>query len=140
MTDAVHTELRVRYQETDKMGVVYHANYLVWFEVGRVELLRSLGASYRGLEEDDVHFPVVEVGCRYHRPALFDDHLIVTTRAERLRRAQLRFRYEVTRSDDATLLAEGWTTHVATDREGAPRRLPARLLDRLETATVGESA
>ena len=113
------------------MGVVYHANFLVWFEVGRVEFLRSMGSSYRELEEQGVFFPVLEARCRYHRPARFDDRLEVRTCAERRQRAQLCFHYQVNRTSDAVLLAEGWTTHAATDAEGTPMRLPRAILERL---------
>jgi acyl-CoA thioester hydrolase len=130
--EVVSTDVRVRYQETDRMGVVYHANFLVWFEVGRVEYLRALGASYRQLEEEGVYFPVLEVGCKYHRPARFDDLLQVRTRAERIRWARLRFHYQLVRVVDGTLLAEGWTTHAATDDQGSPRRLPEEVLRRIQ--------
>lgn len=129
--DVVSTEVRVRYQETDRMGVVYHANFLVWFEVGRVEFLRSMGSSYRELEERGVFFPVLEASCRYRQPARFDDRLEIRTRAERYHRARLCFRYQVNRSSDAALLAEGWTIHAATDAEGTPMRLPQSILERL---------
>jgi acyl-CoA thioester hydrolase len=132
--ETVSTEVRVRYQETDRMGVVYHSNFLVWFEVGRVEFLRSLGASYREMEADGVYFPVLEVGCRYHRPARFDDRIEIRTRAERIRWARLRFRYQVARAEDGVLLAEGWTTHAATDEDGSPRRLPREVLEHITPA------
>lgn len=135
--DVVTSEVRVRYKETDRMGVVYHSNYLVWFEVGRVEFLRALGNSYREMEEDGVYFPVLEVSCKYHRPARFDDRIQVRTRAERIRWARLRFHYEVLRVEDGTLLAEGWTMHAATDAGGTPRRLPREVLQRIEPVVEG---
>ncbi len=130
--EVVTSEVRVRYQETDRMGVVYHSNFLVWFEVGRVEFLRALGNSYREMEEGGLHFPVLEVSCKYRRPARFDDRIQVRTRAERIRWARLRFHYEVLRAEDGMLLAEGWTTHAATDADGSPHRLPEELLDRIQ--------
>jgi acyl-CoA thioester hydrolase len=133
-TEVVTSEVRVRYQETDRMGVVYHSNFLVWFEVGRVEFLRAFGTSYRELEDGGVYFPVLEVSCKYHRPARFDDRIQVRTRAERIRWARLRFHYQVLRLEDETLLAEGWTTHAATDAGGSPRRLPQEVLERIEPA------
>ncbi len=136
-TEVVTSEVRVRYQETDRIGVVYHSNFLVWFEVGRVEFLRALGYNYRELEEGGVHVPVLEVSCKYRRPARFDDRIQVRTRAERIRWARLRFHYEVLRAEDGTLLAEGWTTHAATDAEGSPRRLPEELLERIEPVAEG---
>ncbi|MEE8385342.1 MAG: thioesterase family protein [Dehalococcoidia bacterium] len=140
-TEVVTSEVRVRYQETDRMGVVYHANFLVWFEVGRIEFLRALGNSYREMEEEGVYFPVLEVSCKYRQPARFDDRLQVRTRAERIRWARLRFHYEVLRVADGTLLAEGSTTHAATDANGSPSRLPDAVLDRIEpVAEAGEGA
>ena len=136
-TEVVTSEVRVRYQETDRMGVVYHANFLVWFEVGRIEFLRALGNSYREMEEEGVYFPVLEVSCKYRRPARFDDRIQVRTRAERIRWARLRFHYEVLRAEDGTLLAEGSTTHAATDANGSPRRLPDAVLDRIEPVAEG---
>jgi len=133
----VTSEVRVRYKETDRMGVVYHSNYLVWFEVGRVEFLRNLGNSYREMEEGGVYFPVLEVSCKYHRPARFDDRIQVRTRAERIRFARLRFQYEVLRIEDGMLLAEGWTMHAATGADGTPRRLPEEVLTRIEPAGKG---
>jgi acyl-CoA thioester hydrolase len=138
VTGTVSSEIRVRYAETDKMGVAHHASYLAWFEVGRVELLRALGMSYRDLEDSGVFFPVLEVGCRFRRPAYFDDRLQISAGAERPGRARLRFRYRVTRVTDGTLVAEGWTTHASTDAHGRPGRLPAKVLRRLEeSAGIG---
>lgn len=110
------------------MGVVYYANYLTWFEVGRTDLLRQLGDSYRELESrDGVYLPVVEAQCRYLRPARYDDVVEIRTTATRPSRARLRFDYELQRIPDSVVLARGTTLHVATDGRGKPRRLPARL-------------
>src|SRR3954453_7525628 len=102
MTDEWHeTLLRVRYSETDKMGVVYYANYLVWFEIGRTEFCRARGFSYRDMEEDDDAFLVVaESYCRYKAPAYYDDELLIRTHINELRRRSLRFGYEVIRATD----------------------------------------
>jgi len=109
-------QIRVRYAETDKMGVVYHANYLVWFEVGRVELMRSLGFDYKQMEiDDDRHIVVVEAKCRYKAPARYDDVVAIETRILALRGFVLKFGYRLVRVADGTLLAEGETTHVITD-------------------------
>lgn len=110
------------------MGVVYYANYLIWFEVGRTDLLRQLGDSYRELEaRDKIHLPVIEAQCRYLRPARYDDLVEIRTTASRPSRARLRFDYELTRAEDGAVLAEGTTLHVATNAEGRPCKLPPTL-------------
>lgn len=119
------TQVRVRYAETDQMGVVYHANYLVWFEVGRVELLRQLGFDYKTMEaEQDVCVVVVEARVRFKSPARYDDVLTIRTRVTHLRRFVLHFGYEVVRAADATLLATGETIHVITTIKMEKRSLP----------------
>ncbi|HJS72904.1 MAG TPA: thioesterase family protein [Vicinamibacteria bacterium] len=121
-------QIRVRYAETDSMGVVYYGNYLTWFEVGRADLLRQLGQSYRDIEESEgIRLPVVEARCRYHRPARYDDVVSIVTRASRPSRAQVQFDYELSRAEDGVLLASGSTRHVAVGRNGKPCRLPQRL-------------
>jgi acyl-CoA thioester hydrolase len=110
------TRLRVRYAETDKMGVVYHSNHFVWFEVGRVELLRQLGFSYRDMEEQDGRFiAVAEAKCRYRAPVRYDEEVLVRTELLNVRDSVIHFGYELRRVDDGTLLAEGETTHIVTD-------------------------
>jgi len=110
------SRLRVRYAETDQMGVVYHANHFIWFEIGRVELLRQLGFSYRDMEEQDKCFiAVVDARCRYKAPAHYDDEIIVRTHLKGVRESVIHFGYELLRPDDGTLLAEGETTHIVTD-------------------------
>jgi acyl-CoA thioester hydrolase len=127
------SQVRVRYAETDGMGVVYYGNYLTWFEVGRTDLLRQLGESYRDIERNErIHLPVVEAHCRYHRPARYDDRIDIVTRASRPSRALLRFDYELSRAEDGVLLASGSTIHVAVDRDGKPCRLPRRLRELIE--------
>ena len=121
--------IRVRYAETDKMGVVYHANFIVWFEVGRVELLRQLGFRYRDLErEHDCHIAVADVRCRYKAPAYYDDELIVRTHLKNLRGALMQFHYEVVRPADGILLAEGETTHILVNSKFEKTTLPAQFL------------
>ena len=118
--------LRVRYAETDQMGVVYHANYLVWFEVGRVELMRALGLEYRLLEQDfGCMIAVVEAQARYRAPARYDDEIAVRTTLHAMRGAVLKIKYEVVRVGDETLLCEGETMHVVVDRAMKKRQLPA---------------
>lgn len=117
--------LRVRYAETDKMGVVYHANYLIWFEIGRTEYCRARGFSYRDMEESENAFLVVaESYCRYKAPAYYDDVLIVRTHITELRRRSLRFGYEIVREADGVVIAEGETGHVVTDGNGRVRSFP----------------
>src|SRR4029077_1985468 len=124
--------LRVRYAETDKMGVVYHANYLIWFEIGRTEFCRARGFSYRDLEEDENAFLVVaESYCRYKAPAYYDDELIVRTHITELRRRSLRFGYEIVRASDGQVVAEGETGHVITDSNGRVRSFPEGYAQRL---------
>ena len=100
-----HTTVRVRYAETDQMGVVYHSNYIVWFEVGRVEMLRQLGFSYQQMEKNDnVHIAVVDVRCRFKAPARYDDVIAIRTRLIHVRDSLLHFGYELARENDGTLL------------------------------------
>jgi acyl-CoA thioester hydrolase len=119
--------VRVRYAETDQMGVVYHANYLVWFEVGRVELFRALGIEYKRMEaEDDCYIVVAEAHCRYLHPARYDDVLRVRTRIAEARNRMVRFSYELFRDADNYLLATGETTHVICGTNGKPKLLPEK--------------
>jgi acyl-CoA thioester hydrolase len=121
------SRLRVRYAETDKMGVVYYANYLVWFEVGRADLLRSLGWSYREMELAGISLPVIEAHCNYLRPARYDDEIEVKTEGRMLSPVRMEFEYQVVRTEDGTIAAEGKTVHAALDQTGKPCRLPARV-------------
>jgi acyl-CoA thioester hydrolase len=123
--------IRVRYAETDQMGVAYHGCYLAWFEVGRTDLLRGLGSTYRELEGGGVRLPVIECQARYLRPAHYDDLLEVRTRLGQQTGVRLRFDYEVVRSGEAAPLAVGSTTHAAVDPAGRPRRLPDHLRRKL---------
>lgn len=119
--------VRVRYAETDQMGVVYHANYLIWFEVGRVELMRALGVEYKKMEsDDDCHIVVANVQCRYLQPARYDEVLRVRSRIAELRSRSIRFSYELIRDSDGAVLANGETTHVICGSNGRPKVLPAK--------------
>ena len=127
MLDHADTTIRVRYAETDQMGVAYHSNYFVWFEVGRVELCRQLGFEYKQMETDDDSFIVVaEAYCRFKRPARFDDALTIRTRVAGSQRRTIRFSYEVFNQSSGELLATGETNHVICDRLGRPKSLPAK--------------
>jgi acyl-CoA thioester hydrolase len=119
--------LRVRYAETDKMGVVYYANYLVWFEVARTDLLRTLGWSYREMEHTGVSLPVIETHCEYHRPARYDDEIEIRTEGRMLSPVRIEFRYDVFRQENRTLSASGRTVHAAVNADGRPCRLPLRI-------------
>lgn len=123
------TQVRVRYGEVDRMAVVYHANYLVYFEQGRTEYLRSLGGTYRRLEEEGTLLVVVETGVKHHKPAQYDDLLTVRTRLTKLKPIRMRFDYEVLRGD--VLLASGFTVLASTDAEGRPRRVPSTFRERI---------
>ncbi len=119
--------VRVRYAETDKMGVVYYANYFVWFEVARADLLRTLGWSYREMEHAGVSLPVIEAHCEYHRPARYDDELMVRAEGRLLSPIRMEFTYQVMRAADEVLAASGRTVHAALDPSGRPCRLPDRI-------------
>jgi acyl-CoA thioester hydrolase len=119
--------VRVRYAETDKMGVVYYANYLVWFEVARTDWLRETGWTYRAMEQDGLGLPVIEAHCDYKASARYDDELQVMTTARLVSAVRLAFDYEVWRRADALLIASGYTVHACVDRSGRPSRLPARV-------------
>ncbi len=126
MTDTVPQaiNIRVRYAETDKMGVVYHANYFMWFEIGRCELLRAIGRSYREMEAEGIGLPVIEAHCEYKAPAHYDDELQVKTWGKLLSPARMEFNYEIRRPADGMLNAVGTTVHAAVDSTGRPCRLP----------------
>ncbi|HEY2821580.1 MAG TPA: thioesterase family protein [Candidatus Acidoferrum sp.] len=124
------TTLRVRYAETDQMGVVYHSNYLIWFEVGRVEFMRAMGYDYKSMEtEDDCHIVVVEAHCRYEKPARYDQVLKVRTRVAQWRNRVVKFNYEIFLDENSCLLATGYTTHVVCGRDGRPKSLPTKYRD-----------
>jgi acyl-CoA thioester hydrolase len=119
--------VRVRYAETDQMGMVYHANYLIWFEVGRVELMRALGLEYKRMEiEDDCRIVVADAHCRYHHSARYDELLRIRTRIAESRNRLIKFSYEVIRDADGKVLANGETTHVICGRNGRTKMLPKK--------------
>lgn len=123
------SRLRVRYAETDQMGVVYHANHFIWFEIGRVELMRQLGFAYRDMErEHECFIPVVDARCRYKAPARYDDEIIVRTHLKNVRESVIHFGYELVRASDGELLAEGETTHMVIDAKMRAATLPPAFL------------
>ena len=122
-------QVRVRYAETDQMGVVYHSNYIIWFEVGRVEMMRQLGFVYSDMEKnDDIHIAVADVHCRFKSPALYDDLLTVRTRLVNVRGSVLHFGYEIVRSDDGKILAEGESVHISVNSKFERIHLPQKYL------------
>jgi acyl-CoA thioester hydrolase len=141
MSDYSETTIRVRYAETDQMGVVYHGNYFTWFEVGRVELCRQLGFEYKQMEiEDDSFIVVAEAQCRYKRPARFDDVLAVRTRLANSQRRTIRFRYEIVNQASGEVIATGETTHVICDSQGRPKSLPEKYRKYFEAGHTDGSA
>ena len=131
--------VRVRYPETDRMGVAYHAHYLVWFELGRTELMRELGYAYGELEDNEqIFFPVVEAGARYRSPARYDQVLDLTTRLSSVGGSRVRFEYRLVRRGEGSLVATGFTEHATVDADGKPRRLPRELRLRLQSAERAE--
>jgi acyl-CoA thioester hydrolase len=125
-------DIRVRYAETDRMGVVYYSNYFIWFEVGRCELLRAIGRSYRQMEAEGIGLPVIEAHCEYRSPARYDDELQVRTTGRLLSPARVEFEYEICRPCDGTINATGRTIHAAIDTSGRPCRLPDYIRELLE--------
>ena len=109
---------RVRYGETDQMGVAYYANYLTWFEVGRTEFCRELGRPYSFWEKEGIFLPVVEAHCRYKRPAMYDDEILIRTGITSLKKYSLQFQCHIAKKNDGKVIAEGWTRHGIVDREG----------------------
>ncbi len=129
------TKLRVRYAETDQMGVVYHSNYFIWFEVGRVELLRQLGFTYKDMEiRDQCFIAVVDARCRFRAPARYDDEITVRTSLKNVRESLIHFAYKALRESDGTLLAEGETTHIVTGPDMNKRALPEKYLEAFRSA------
>jgi acyl-CoA thioester hydrolase len=139
----ITTEVRVRYAETDQMGIVYYANYLVWFEIGRVELMRSLGLAYSQLEtEHACILPVIEASCRYRSPARYDDEILIETRPSLLRGSVIKFAYRILRKApegrEPAVLAEGETVHVVCDDQLKRKPLPEAYAAALRTAMAEE--
>ena len=123
------SSVRVRYAETDKMGVVYYSNYLIWFEIGRTDWLRETGWTYREMEADGIQLPVIEAHCEYRLGARYDDDVEIRTRAKKLSPVRVQFDYEAIRRADGALLATGHTVHATIDRDGRPVRMPDRVKD-----------
>ena len=130
---------RVRYAETDQMGVVYHSNFIIWMEVGRVELLRALGYTYREMEQDGYHLPVADVKCRYKAPAKYDDMIVVRTRILNLRGFLIHFGYEILRDGEGTLLAEGESVHLVVGPDMQRTSLPEKYMTPF-TKAMGSSS
>ena len=131
MSTTSTTRLRVRYAETDQMGVVYHANYLVWFEVARTDLLRVNGWTYREMEEAGVALPVIEVECRYRKPARYDDEMEIRTEGRVMSPVRMEFHYELRAVGSEDLVATARTAHASVGRDGRPCRLPRQVLQAL---------
>jgi acyl-CoA thioester hydrolase len=127
VTVASRSQIRVRYAETDQMGVAYHGNYLAWFEVGRTDLLRNLGITYKQLETEGLRLPVIGVDARFLRPARYDDVLDIHTRIASCGGARVAFAYSVVLEGEDEPLATGSTSHAAVDPSGRPRRLPQEI-------------
>ena len=121
--------VRVRYAETDKMSVVYHSNYFIWFEIGRTDWLRETGWTYRDMEAAGIQLPVIEAHCEYRQGARYDDDVEIRTRAKKLSPVRVQFDYEAIRRADGVKLAAGHTVHATTDRDGRPVRMPERVRD-----------
>ncbi len=131
--------LRVRYAETDQMGVAYHSNHLVWMEIGRVEYCRSIGIRYRDLEEiGGILLAVVEIRCRYRGPARYDDEVAVRTRVETLGSRGMQFAYDLSIADTGRVVAEGYSKHVFCDRLLKPARLPDQYLRIFQDVFLGQ--
>lgn len=141
MNEFSDTRVRVRYAETDKMGVVYYGNYYIYFEVGRVEFMRQLGFAYKDMELlDDSFIVVAESSCRYLRPARYDDPLRIRTRIAELRRRTIRFSYELFHDETEELLASGETLHVICDAKGRPKALPEKYRRRLKSCVLEKAS
>ena len=130
--------IRVRYGDTDQMGFAYYAHYLRWFEIGRAEMMRALGTTYRSLEESGIQLPVLEARCRYLKPARYDDEVAIETGVRTFGRASIEFGYRVTRAEGGELLAFGHTEHCFLDPAGRPTRPPRGFAAFLERAPRAE--
>jgi acyl-CoA thioester hydrolase len=132
------TRFRARYAETDKMGVIYYANYLVWMEMGRTDYCKSVGFDYRDMEQDGANMAVDEATCRYITPARYDDAILVRTQVERLNRRLITFTYVILNEQTGTVLAEGRTVHIAMGMDGKSMFIPRRYLDLMKAVRVVE--
>ena len=134
------TKVRVRYAETDQMGVVYHSNFFIWFEVGRVELLRQLGFTYKEMDlQEGCFIAVVDASCLYKAPARYDEEITIRTHLKNVREALIHFAYEAVRDSDGTLLAEGETTHIVTDAHLNKRPLTQKYFEAFRRAAKGST-
>lgn len=115
--------IRVRYAETDQMGIVYHTNYIIWFEIGRTEWFRQISQDYKAIEKQNIILPVIEVNCKYKKPALYDDEIIVRTYLKEIKGVRLVFHYKILRMKEEELLAEGETMHAFVDQNKKPIKL-----------------
>jgi len=129
------TRFRARYSETDKMGVIYYANYLVWMEMGRTDYCKSVGFDYRDMERDGANMAVAEASCRYIIPARYDDEIRVATQVERLNRRLITFTYVISNEQTGIVLAEGRTVHIAMGNDGKSRSIPQRYMELMKAAT-----
>ena len=135
LTRWITTEIRVRYAETDQMGVAYYSNFLVWFEVGRSKVCREQGFSYAEMEANaQAYLAVAEVHCRYHTPARYDEVLQIRTTIESLRKRVVNFRYEIIKKNSSVLVATGSTTHIVLDRNGRPKTIPEKYASLLRSS------
>ncbi len=123
--------VRVRYQETDQMGIVYYSNYFVYFEMGRIEFLRSFGISYAEIEKENVFLAVAEAHCKYRAPAMFDDLLVIKTCLSKMKLARIEFRYEIRRVNEENLIAEGSTLLACLGINKKPMAIPEKIRDAL---------
>ena len=130
------TQITVRYAETDMMGIVYHGNYLPWFEVGRTTLLKECGLPYKEIEALGYHLPVIELGVKFNRPALYDDTVTIITRLKEQPTLRVHLEYEVRRGEE--LLVTGFTTHAFINKSGVPVRPPANLVERMKELFGGK--
>src|SRR6185436_11416008 len=128
MGHSCETRFRVRYAETDKMGVVYYANYFVWMEIGRTDYCKSVGFSYRDMEREDANIAVVDASCRYVAPARYDDEIGVQTTVERVDRRLITFAYSISNAETEDVFAEGRTVHIAVNKEGRKISIPEKYL------------
>ncbi len=142
MSIVAETRIRVRYAETDQMGVVYYSNYLIWMEIGRTDFCLESGFRYRDMEANDgVAIAVADAECRYHAPARYDDEILIRTSLKRLRKRTMLFSYEITHAQTGKLLAEGSTKHIVVDKEQSrPTTIPRHHYERLRAAESPDSA
>ncbi len=132
--DKKTVKIRVIYADTDAMGIVYHTNYIRWFETGRTEFFRSIGIAYRDVESGGFNLPLTQAYCHYHLPARYDDLVLLETDIDFIKRASIKFVHKIWDEGHKNLLAEGYTVHACTDSFGKVIRIPAMITDRLKTA------